>query len=499
MIGIVIVAHSAALAAGVRALVTQMTGDRVPIAAAGGSTNADEPIGTDPMLVLEAIDAVDQGDDILVLMDLGSAIMSAEAALEFLDDDVRARVYLCEAPVAEGALAAAVQAAAGSDIARVMAEARASLQPKAAQLAPLLRIKPPAAPVTDAVPPAAPEAAAHQITVTVPNRLGLHARPAARLVETAARFDAWVRYTCNGRHAAGDSINQIATLGARQGDQLTVATGGPEAEAVLRAVEALAAANFGDTDDAPPAPVAGATAVDAPPGAVTGGSVVPGIALGPALALDRTLPAVETRSIDDPPAEQARLDRAMAGVGAELEAVVVRTRARMAAGDAGIIDAQLLILRDPALAAAARTRIAAAEICAEAAWVAAIQEIVAQYRALADPYMRQRAADVLDIGRRVLAQLTGAPQTVMLDAPAVVVAHEVGPLDVAQFDPDRVLGVVTAVGGATGHAAILLRGLGIPTVMGVGAVDAVETEALVGLDGARGFFWPYRMLPRSRN
>ncbi|MEZ4610726.1 MAG: phosphoenolpyruvate-utilizing N-terminal domain-containing protein [Caldilineaceae bacterium] len=70
---------------------------------------------------------------------------------------------------------------------------------------------------------------------------------------------------------------------------------------------------------------------------MTGGSVVPGIALGPALALDRTLPAVETRSIDDPPAEQAWLDRAMAGVGAELEAVVVRTRARMAAGGAGII------------------------------------------------------------------------------------------------------------------------------------------------------------------
>ncbi|MEZ4581952.1 MAG: HPr family phosphocarrier protein [Caldilineaceae bacterium] len=52
-----------------------------------------------------------------------------------------------------------------------------------------------------------------------------------------------MRYTCNGRHAAGDSINQIATLGARQGDQLTVATGGPEAEAVLR-VEALAAGQF---------------------------------------------------------------------------------------------------------------------------------------------------------------------------------------------------------------------------------------------------------------
>ncbi|MEZ4560258.1 MAG: HPr family phosphocarrier protein [Caldilineaceae bacterium] len=220
--------------------------------------------------------------------------------------------------------------------------------------------------------PATRKAAAHQITVTVPNRLGLHARPAARLVETAARFDAWVRYTCNGRHAAGDSINQIATLGARQGDQLTVATGGPEAEAVLRAVEALAAANFGDTDDAPPAPVAGATAVDAPPGAVTGRPVVPGIALGPALALDRTLPAVETRSIDDPPAEQARLDRAMAGVGAELEAVVVRTPGQDGRRRRGHHWRATAHLLDPALAAAA-LRIAAEQICAEAAWAAAIQ------------------------------------------------------------------------------------------------------------------------------
>ncbi|MEZ4610725.1 MAG: hypothetical protein R2838_10835 [Caldilineaceae bacterium] len=81
-------------------------------------------------------------------------------------------------------------------------------------------------------------------------------------METAARFDAWVRYTCDrprrGQHQPDRDV------GARQGDQLTVATGGPEAEAVLR-VEALATWPIGDTDDAPPAPVAGATAVDAPP------------------------------------------------------------------------------------------------------------------------------------------------------------------------------------------------------------------------------------------
>ncbi|MEZ4581951.1 MAG: hypothetical protein R3A10_09980 [Caldilineaceae bacterium] len=175
MIGIVIVAHSAALAAGVRALVTQMTGDRVPIAAAGGSTNADEPIGTDPMLVLEAIDAVDQGDDILVLMDLGSAIMSAEAALDFLDDDVRAASISAKRRWPRARWRPRCKPPRAATSPGSWRRSAASLQPKAAQLAPLLRIKPPAAPVAGAVPPGRKEAAAHQITLTVPNRLGLHA------------------------------------------------------------------------------------------------------------------------------------------------------------------------------------------------------------------------------------------------------------------------------------------------------------------------------------
>lgn len=110
MVGIVIVSHSAKLAEGAAELARQMAAPDAKIIAAGGfiPPDASEPaIGTDPMRVMEAIQEADTGDGVLVLMDLGSALMSAEMALSFLDDDQRARVKLCDAPLIEGVVAAA--------------------------------------------------------------------------------------------------------------------------------------------------------------------------------------------------------------------------------------------------------------------------------------------------------------------------------------------------------------------------------------------------------
>ena len=139
MIGIVLVSHSAALADGILELVRQMVGDRVPLAAAGGTSVAAAPIGTDPLKVLAAIEAVYSADGVLVLMDMGSAIMSAEAAIDMLPGDQQHHIYLCEAPLVEGTLAAAVRAMTGGSIEQVFAEARSALAAKADQLSPLLR------------------------------------------------------------------------------------------------------------------------------------------------------------------------------------------------------------------------------------------------------------------------------------------------------------------------------------------------------------------------
>ena len=110
MIGIVIVSHSAKLADGVMELAREMVGTEVKLASAGGMALEGRPLGTDPVLVARAIEQAYSEDGVLVLMDLGSAVLSAEMALDLLDPSQRAQVVLCEAPLVEGAISAAVQA-----------------------------------------------------------------------------------------------------------------------------------------------------------------------------------------------------------------------------------------------------------------------------------------------------------------------------------------------------------------------------------------------------
>ncbi|MEZ4620794.1 MAG: dihydroxyacetone kinase phosphoryl donor subunit DhaM [Caldilineaceae bacterium] len=213
MVGLVLVSHSQTLAAGVMELIHQMA-PLAAVAVAAGTENPDEPIGTDPQRVYAAIEAVYHDDGVLVLMDLGSAIMSAEAAIEFLEPAQQEQVYLCEAPLAEGGLAAAVAASGGASLARVMHEARAALPGKTSQLEPILRIKPEQR-GTAGTPISAVTADA-ELILTIPNRLGLHARPAARLVELIHRFDAVATLTKAARTIDPASITQVLTLGVRQ-------------------------------------------------------------------------------------------------------------------------------------------------------------------------------------------------------------------------------------------------------------------------------------------
>src|SRR5512142_2341907 len=177
MIGIVIVSHSARLAEGVAELVRGMGGEEVRVATAGGLDAPGSPLGTDAARVLAAIEQVYAEDGVLVLMDLGSAVLSAETALDLLPPEKRPRVLLCEAPLVEGAVAAAAQARLGSPLDRAAAEARGALEAKRSQLGAL----PAEALRAPAREPAAGEA--RELRLTVGNRLGIHARPAMRLVQ----------------------------------------------------------------------------------------------------------------------------------------------------------------------------------------------------------------------------------------------------------------------------------------------------------------------------
>lgn len=124
-VAIVIVSHSPKIAEGVADLIRQMVGDEVKVAWTGGDPGGG--LGTDPARIQEAIQSVDGPDGVAVLFDLGGAETNSEMAIELLPDEVRARVALVRAPVVEGAILAATEAASGGGLAEVEAAAREAL------------------------------------------------------------------------------------------------------------------------------------------------------------------------------------------------------------------------------------------------------------------------------------------------------------------------------------------------------------------------------------
>jgi dihydroxyacetone kinase phosphotransfer subunit len=130
MVALVIVAHSAKLAEGVRELAAQMTQGRVPIFAAGGVD--DDILGTNAERIRAALEAaLASGEQVLVLMDLGSAVLSARMAIDLLPEEARPRVRLSQAPLVEGAVVAAVEASIGKGVDEIEASAvEAARMPK---------------------------------------------------------------------------------------------------------------------------------------------------------------------------------------------------------------------------------------------------------------------------------------------------------------------------------------------------------------------------------
>ncbi|SMC92206.1 dihydroxyacetone kinase phosphoryl donor subunit DhaM [Sporomusa malonica] len=117
MVGIVVVSHSAKVAEGICELAGQMAAPGQKLIAAGGM--ADGSIGTDAFRILAAIEEANTGDGILVMVDLGSAVLSAELALDMLDGELKGQVAIADAPILEGTIAAAVDASIGQSLVSV--------------------------------------------------------------------------------------------------------------------------------------------------------------------------------------------------------------------------------------------------------------------------------------------------------------------------------------------------------------------------------------------
>jgi phosphotransferase system HPr (HPr) family protein len=237
VIGIVVVSHSPALAAAAVELADEMVHGAGPVVeiaagAAGG-------FGTDATDVTRALQRAASPDGVLVLMDLGSAVLSAELSLELSAPAYPVR--LSSAPLVEGLVAAVVRAAGGADLDEVAREAESALLPKASALA-----QHAAAPTAVAEPSDEEPDASVQLTLV--NPLGLHARPAAQIATAVGAFTADVAVVAGGRRADANSSLELLTLGAGQGAEITVTANGADAAQAIAMVRDLVVAGFGELE-----------------------------------------------------------------------------------------------------------------------------------------------------------------------------------------------------------------------------------------------------------
>ncbi|MGQ9371351.1 phosphoenolpyruvate--protein phosphotransferase [Azospirillum sp. ST 5-10] len=344
-----------------------------------------------------------------------------------------------------------------------------------------------------AAPAAATPAGGRSIDLVAPVPHGLHARPATALVEVAKRFRAEIAVRHGDGVANARSLVSLLRLGVSGGQPITVTAAGDDADAALAAIADAFAAGLDEPAAAaapPPAPPPARAApadLDYDGHAIVGIAASPGVSIGTVWRFQREeLRVAETAA--DPAVQHRRLDEALSGAAADLRTLHEAFWKKAGAAKAAIFKAHQELLDDPEMVAEAHARIDQGA-SAGWAWRAVYEERAATLAQLSDALLAGRAADLRDVGRRVLRLLAEVRGTAaaLPDHPVILLAEDLEPSDTAKLDPAMVLGLCTGGGGATSHTAIIARSLDIPAVVAAGpAVLDLENGREAILDGDGG-------------
>ncbi|MFN8466814.1 MAG: phosphoenolpyruvate--protein phosphotransferase [Caldilineaceae bacterium] len=492
MVGIVLVSHSRELSEAVKALADQQIHGRAVIVAVGGSDNPFQPFGTDPVAIADAIREVDNEDGVLVLMDLGSAVISGRVALDLLEPERLPRVHLSVGPFIEGAMAAAVQASIGMGLSAVAREAEEAMHAKRAVL--LQEESQLHVPEESE-----PEAGYASAEVTVLDPAGLHFGPAARFVQSVAQFKTPVHVsnlTTGAGPANATSFNQLLSLGVQHGHRIQIVASGPHAESIVNTLTELVARH----DDILAQEASGLIESAYAPVLGSGAEVLIGLPASPGLALGIGCLLAEPRDLlrspfPDPEefldfnSEWRRLEQGIAAALLELDDLAEQVHSAFGPQQADIFRAHGLLLQDADITQELRRFLEINRLPLEAAIQQTFLAVAQRYRERAGDIFQQRAADVEDVGRRLLRIVSGAGEdSIDLPAGAIVVAHDLSPSQTAGLDRSRLAGLCIASGGPQSHTAILARSMGIPAIVGLGRdlLNIVTDGVPLAIDGAHG-------------
>ncbi|OLO02841.1 phosphoenolpyruvate--protein phosphotransferase [Salinicola socius] len=348
--------------------------------------------------------------------------------------------------------------------------------------------------------------------VTLLNAHGLHARPAKLLVQAAREQSLPVRVRLMEGAAetvSAASLTKVIGLGARRGQTLIFSAEGDGAEMALKSMVAAVTAGLGesvrplsDSGSASHGPRRGAAGATAEPAGETPQAPIaddtalpataasPGLAIAPVFVMRAPRFDYPERARDLTPDRQGDAERQRERLRASLIEARDQLRALIGTAKGGdvaeILSMHAEMLDDPELHEAAFEGMRDG-LSAEAAWWQAIDTAARAQEVLADRLLAERAADLRDVGRRVLGVLCGVTLPTPPQRPYILVTDDIGPSDVARLDTAQVRGLLTARGGATSHSAILARALGIPAVVGAGAraLTLANDDELI-LDGDLG-------------
>ena len=302
----------------------------------------------------------------------------------------------------------------------------------------------------------------------VTGRLGLHARAAANLVRVASQFQSslTIKRLDGNAEADAKSILSILTLAASRGTDLKIIANGVDEQEALDAVVGLFARDFDETEKPDLEQLPRATKELR----CKGLGVSDGIVIGRVLRLQEGTPNVYRAEIAEAELERERR-RFRAAVRLsrrQLEAIKDRAEKELGRGHAYIFDAHLLFLQDAKLTRDVEDYIVKERSNAE--WAAKVvgDRLLSIYTQINDEYLRERGSDIEDVIQRLLANLTGeGPKYPNLSEDACIVSTELLPSTIAELNLNHVKAIATDAGGWTSHMAIIARGLGLTTVVGL--------------------------------
>lgn len=445
MVNLILVSHSHTLAMGVAELAEQMN-NGCQIAVAAGMSEPENAIGTDAVKIMLAIEEVYSPDGVLILMDLGSAILSAETALELIDPEMAANVKLCAAPLVEGTLAAVVSASAGASLDTVAKEAEGALAAKLSQLGGESQNTNGVLDISAHQPPA--DALIFSWQVQNPN--GLHARPTARLVEVLSPFSAQVWLEKQGKWADAKSYNQLIQLQVRKNEAISFHFSGEQSQQAYQALKELAHQHFGETVE---------NAVTAQ--RVYGKPVLSFISEGQVVTFQQQFT----------PSSQPFSEQLFEEKQQQIEQALTKTQQQIAElshspylnhSFAGIFQAHQLLLDDLKETIFEQLpQCSVVEACYQV-----LDEMRNQYLQLEDPYLQARALDIDDLRHRILHNLLGISVSVPEVAEdRILVADELYPSTLVSLLANPPQGICLQQGSLYSHTALIAKSANIPLLV----------------------------------